>query len=85
MGPVMSLADVHIRRHAGDQYVRLAFCIDEVAQMTRVHHIEHAVAHDDFFLARPSAQDPGKFLHGFDFPAILVRSRQRHTCFSDPR
>ena len=81
IGPHVSFLDVLIRRQAGDQDVGLGLGVEEMAHMAGVHHVEGAVAHDDFFLARARADRIGDLSRGLDLVRIEVFACRIHHQF----
>ena len=79
-----ALADVGVRRKAGNQNVGLALGVDQVAQVTRMHHIEHAVAHDYRPCPRTRADDPVEFFDRLGLVAIALGERWDHETLPSP-
>src|SRR2546427_8793477 len=78
MGTVLPLADMHVGGNADYEHVGLTLCIQQVTQVTRVDHVEHAMAHDDLFRARARADDPLQLVGGLDLVPVFIGERWQH-------
>src|SRR5262249_48607030 len=66
MRPITPLSDMHIGCQACDQNIGLTLSIKQMTQMTRMHNVENAMTHDNFFLARHIADHAGDFVRSLD-------------------
>src|SRR5215468_9230957 len=82
--PVLRLGDVGIGGQAGDQDIRLVLGIEQVADVTGVHEIEHTVAHDYLFRARAGPDHLAKLIDCLDLPPIIAANRLKHVPYSVP-
>src|SRR6266404_2468412 len=82
--PILRLRDVGIGGQAGDQDIRLFLGVEQVTDVTGVHEIEHAMAHDHLFRARAGPDHVAKLLDRLDLPPIATANRLQHVPYSVP-
>ena len=68
--PVLRLGDVRVGGEAGDQDIGLGLGVEQMPDMAGMHHVEHAVAHDDFLLARARADDRAQLVDALDLVPV---------------
>src|SRR5262249_4079181 len=61
--------DMGVSCEAGDQQIALAFGIQQVPHVPRMHDIKCTMTHDDFFLARPRTDGCGDLVSRLDLMA----------------
>ena len=66
VGPVIRLQDVRVRRDARHQDVGLLLGVHQMAEMARMHDVEHAVTHDDRLRTRTAANSFHQLGEGLD-------------------
>src|SRR5262249_33207962 len=80
--PILRLGDVGIGSQTGDQDIRLVFGVEQVTDVTGVHEIEHAMAHDHLFRARAGPDHVAKLIDRLDLPPIVTANRLKHVPYS---
>src|SRR5262245_24472596 len=53
--------NVTVRGQTGDKNLRLALCIEQMANMTGVNNVEYAMTHDDFVGSRRRSENLTQF------------------------
>ncbi len=72
MRTIHAFIDVTIGGEARDQHARLALCVEQMPDVSRVHDVEHAVTHDHFVRTRRLAKNLTQLLGRLDLVLILV-------------
>ena len=75
--PVLRLGDVRVGGEARDQDIGLLLGVEQMADVTGVHEVEHAVAHDDLLGARARSDGGTELINGLDLAPIV---RQQPVC-----
>src|SRR5262249_33272835 len=58
--------------------------VEQVADMTGMHEIEHAMAHDHLFRARARPDRVAQLVDRLDLPPIVAANRLQHVPYSVP-
>ena len=76
--PVLRLRDVRIGGEARDQDIGLLLGVEQMADVTGVHEVEHAVAHDDLLGARARSDGSTELINSLDLAPIVPSNRLQH-------
>src|SRR5262249_41256935 len=64
--------------------IRLLLGIEQVADVTGVHEVEHAVTHDHLFRARAGPDRVAQLVDALDLAPIVAANRLQHVPYSVP-
>ena len=81
---VVSFCNVAVGGYRRDQDISLALCVEQMAYVSRVDHIEHTVTHYGLLGAGKRANDFAHLLRCFDFVTELGEQRIHHVTSRRP-